>query len=137
MPSENGSTGYPSPRFGVLYASPRAVDSPSARSTIFAGNFWSTIFWRAAFHMSNDTNFVSDFNTKESYGETRRDSFFGPREFGLNPIKIGSLVASEFEGRERSPFFADSVPATPQFSYSYLPTFSESPEFNNNFDSFR
>ena len=27
-PSENGSTGYPSPRFGVLDASPRAVDSP-------------------------------------------------------------------------------------------------------------
>lgn len=59
---------------------------------------------------------------QEAYNGSRRDSFFESGDFGLNPIRTGSpAAASDFGGRERATIFADSVPGTPQLSYSSSP----------------
>ena len=92
-PSENGSTGYPSPCFGVLDVSPRAEDSPSAWSTNSARKFGDDTSWRAAFDMSNDTDSVSDFNTKESEVEMQEYSSNSEKKKVRNDglLSIGGL----------------------------------------------
>ncbi|XP_078446265.1 uncharacterized protein LOC144715215 [Wolffia australiana] len=123
--SENGNQfpEFSSPRSAAFDASPRAVYSPSARSETSVGNFADDVSWGAAFDMGSDADSVSDFNSK--------DSFFGPGDFGLSPIRTGSPVV-----REKNPVFADSVPSTPQFSYSSSPQFSSGFDSFNRFDSF-
>ncbi|CAA6673458.1 unnamed protein product [Spirodela intermedia] len=140
-PSGSQFQEFPSAHFDVHDASPRAVESPRDHvrdgSTNSMGNFADDTSWGAAFDMSNDGDSVSDFSTKESYNGSRRDSFFETGDFGLNPIRTGSPAAvSEYGRREKATIFADSVPGTPQLSYSSSPHFSEGPESNNAFDAF-
>lgn len=68
--------------------------------------------------------------------ESKQNSFLGSGDFGLDPIRTDSpSAASVFGTKEKSPFFADSVPGTPQFNSNSSPRFSEGPE-DHSFDSF-
>lgn len=70
--------------------------------------------------------------TQESDHElNKQSSFFG--DFDLNSIRTDSPDGdSFFQKKEKSPFFADSVPSTPLFNSSSPPGYSE----EHSFDSF-
>lgn len=59
----------------------------------------------------------------------QRDSFFGPGDFGLNPIRTGSPSSESVYGAEKkSIFFDSSVPSTPMYNSSFSPRFSDGPD---------
>lgn len=79
---------------------------------------------------------------QDSFQERNGQSpFFDSGDFGLNPIRTDSPSASSVFGKEKSPFFADSVPGTPQYYSGFSPRFSEGPDDHSSdafgrFDSF-
>ncbi|XXG39203.1 hypothetical protein AAC387_Pa01g0224 [Persea americana] len=125
-------------------ASPRVKsqsDHGGAESTVSGAKFDESS-WGAAFDASDDTDSVWDFNlnkTKESDHEhDRRNSFFDSGDLGLNPIRIDSPSSdSLFQKKEKSSFFADSIPSTPLFNSSSPPRYSVEHSFDSStrFDS--
>ncbi|XXG87401.1 hypothetical protein AAC387_Pa11g2094 [Persea americana] len=149
-PKGKSSLESPSQEFPSTYfvtnasadASPRMKESQSdhdgAESTV-SGYKFDEPSWGATFDASDDTDSIwGTFNpikTKESDHElNKHNSFFGSGELGLNSIRTDSPDAdSLFQKKDRSPFFADSVPSTPLFNSSSPPRYSGE---DHTFDSF-
>ncbi|MQL96502.1 hypothetical protein Taro_029180 [Colocasia esculenta] len=115
----------------------RASDHGGAESTISGEKFAEETSWGATFDTADDTDSIWDFNPKESdYDRNKQNTFFDSGDFGLNPIRTDSpSAASVFGKKERSPFFADSVPGTPLFNSGFSPRYNEGSE-DLSFDSF-
>lgn len=119
-------------------SSPHAKDSQSeyggAESTISGDKYSDEPSW-GKFDSNDDADSIwgSTLNTKETdHDRSQHDSFFGVRDFGLNPIRTESPSAESVYGKERGPFF-DSVPSTPLFQSGSSPRFSvsgSSPRFS-------
>ncbi|MQM08065.1 hypothetical protein Taro_040916 [Colocasia esculenta] len=138
---ESQSQDFHSAKVGVHDDSPRLKADQSnharAESTSSGGKFIDETSWGAAFDTNNDADSVWDFNSKEfDHDVDKQNSFFGSGDLGLDPIRTASPSATSVFGmKERSTFFADSVPGTPQFNSNSSPRFSEGPE-ERSFDSF-
>lgn len=92
--------------------------------------------WGSTFDASNeDMESIWGFDNKEfGHDKNVESSFFDSGGFGLDPIRTESPSASSVFGKETSPFFVDSVPATPSFSSTSSPRYSYG---QASFDSFR
>ncbi|ONK64215.1 uncharacterized protein A4U43_C07F23330 [Asparagus officinalis] len=131
---------------GMHDLSPHAKDGQSdhggAESTISGDKFPDEPSWGAKFD-TDDADSVWDFsstNTKEiDHDRSLHDSFFGPGDFGLNPIRTGGSPSAEsvYGADKKGPFF-DSVPSTPLYNSSFSPRFNEASEDHSfsRFDSF-
>ncbi|KAM0946949.1 putative EH domain, EF-hand domain, EF-hand domain pair, EF-Hand 1, calcium-binding protein [Dioscorea sansibarensis] len=134
--------GSPSREFHSTF-SPRTKESSSehlgAESTVSGDKFFDEPSWGATFDANDDVDSVWGFNsatTKDiDHERTGQSSFFGSRDFGLNPINVSSPSASSVAGKEKSSIFADSVPSTPLFNSSSPPGFNERQD-DRSFDSF-
>lgn len=125
--------------------SPRAKEFQSdhfdAESTISGDRFFDEPSWGAKFD-SDETDSMwggglSTINTKASdHDREQHDSFFGPGDFNLNPIRTESPSAESVYGayNNKAPSF-DSVPSTPLYNSSFSPRFSDGFEDNNLFDN--
>ncbi|XP_077246900.1 uncharacterized protein LOC143886702 [Tasmannia lanceolata] len=137
---ESPSQEFPGSHFGTnagANASPRGKESHSdhggAEASIFGDKYVDDSSWGPTFDTNDDTDSIWGFNTKDSDHENRQHPFFGSGELGLTPIRTDS-PGSMFP-KEKSPFFADSVPSTPLFNSGSPPTYSQGSEEQHFFDN--
>ena len=91
------------------------------------------LFYSFNFRILNAISSQEPFNARIA----DQNSFFDSGDFGLSPIRTAeSPSARSVFGQPKSPIFAESVPATPQYySTGFSPRFSDGPE-DYSFDSF-
>ncbi|KDP36775.1 hypothetical protein JCGZ_08066 [Jatropha curcas] len=113
--------GSPSKAFSDVFAKSTDADAETHRS--FDESTWG------AFDTHDDTDSVWGFNpasTKDSDSDKHRD-FFGIDDFGIKPIRTGSL-SSESIFQKKSPFFEDSVAGSPKKSPFFEDSVAGSPK---------